>query len=305
MPGTEIRTWLPKKQGIADTYTNSVDKGFLIYFSAGGRVAQKAIATAIATLAEAATIYPASSSTIIVYAANSTTLNIETGITISRGDKLFLSATEAGTVTNIAPCISQFVGFAEEDGSGAGGTVVVDLNIQPVIEYEFEVRPDLDCSRIVGLGAPTHVERGIYSGYSLPIGGANEELLFVICVPTKYNEASDVLAHADVWLDTANTGKKFQLELEWEHFPDDGIVPATSNAVDVETDTGTAAQYQHFHMDFVIDYDIDGPGNEIKPDEQLALRLSRIAAASDEIAGEVVVMHLGVVFTCNKLGEIV
>lgn len=168
--------------------------------------------------------------------------------------------------------------------------------------YWLELRPDLDYTRILGTGQPTRVTRGVCDGFSLPTYAANEELFFNICVPDRYDEASDIVIHIHGWLDTANTDKNFQLQMDWEHHSDDDVVPNTSNLITVETPTGTAAQYQAIHVVFTIDYDIDGV-DIIANDDELNFRLRRIAASIDEIAGEVVVSHLGVDFRCNKIGK--
>ena len=166
----------------------------------------------------------------------------------------------------------------------------------PMIEsgqrrVKLRQRPNLELSRILGVSKPTIVYRGIFSGFSLPIYSSdNEELFFNHSVPRRWDGTSDPTVVARVYLDTANTGKKFQLRLAWEYTKVGTVVPATSNDVDTPVETGTASQYQSFDVSFEIDYDIDGAGNEIVPGDQLGLRIYRIAAPSDEITGEVVVM---------------
>lgn len=166
-----------------------------------------------------------------------------------------------------------------------------------------EIRPHLDQTKIGEKGKPTLVERGVYRGYSLPTYAADEELFFEICVPDRYDEASDITVHVVCYLDTANTDKKFKLQASWYHLtPGTDIVPDTTpiHDVEVETDTGEAAQYRSFLVEFTLDYDADTPDNVIIND-LLGIRLRRIAS-SDEIAGEVVISHLGVIFRRDKLG---
>lgn len=147
---------------------------------------------------------------------------------------------------------------------------------------------------------------GLYRGYSLPIwndgGNVNEELYFKENVPRRWDEASDITASVIAVLATANTDKKFQLRLAWEHFAKGGVVPTSSNLVPCEKDTGTAAQYQSFICDFNIQYDIDGSGNEIKYGEVLTARLRRIAASELEITGEVVILDWYVEYIRDKMG---
>jgi len=168
----------------------------------------------------------------------------------------------------------------------------------------LELRPDLDFTTITAQGKPTQVIRGIYHGYSLPIYGAdNEELFFDVCVPNRWDRESDILIYVDCYIDTANANKNFNLQLDWEHYtPVIDVVPNTFNTITVETNTGAGAQFQSYRVEFIVDYDID-VGDDIEIDDNLAFRLIRIAATANEMAGEPVILHLGVIFQRNKVGE--
>ena len=168
----------------------------------------------------------------------------------------------------------------------------------------IELRPDLDLTRIIGLNKPTHVVQGVYEGFSLPLYAADEELFFTICVPNRYDEASDVKAHIYCWLAGAEDSKNFNLQLSWEHYTSGtDTVPATLNDVEVQTATGaSAAQFQSYVVEFTIDYDIDTPDNVVE-DDILGLRLRRIAADANECGDEIVINHIGVIFRRNKLGS--
>ena len=168
----------------------------------------------------------------------------------------------------------------------------------------IELRPDIDFESVRANGKPTWVTRGVVGGFSLPVySNDNEELFSSVHVPYRWCGNHDIEVHVEGYLDTANTGKKFQLRLEWENVTCGvDVVPATSNTVNLETDTGVAVQYESFQIDFAVDYDIDGVGNEIGAEDCLFLRIYRIAASSDEIAGEFVITHVGVRFERDKLG---
>ena len=166
----------------------------------------------------------------------------------------------------------------------------------------IEMRPDIDYVRILGNLKPTKVTRGITKGYSLPLYAEDEELFFYTCVPSRYDGASDIIIHVDCYLDTANTAKNFNLVLEWVHYTPTDVVPDTNTSVPVQTATGTAAQYKGFQVTFTIDYDLFTP-DLIIGDDQLHFRLYRDNASADEIAGEVVVTHIGVIFRRDKLGS--
>lgn len=169
----------------------------------------------------------------------------------------------------------------------------------------LEFRPDTDFETVRALGIPTWVLRGVFGGFSLPIYAPNEEMHFDICVPSRWDEGSDIYVHFDVWLDTAQDAAddSFRLQLAWENRdPDAGVVPNAPITVEVETTTGICPQYSCFQPTFLIDY--DGGARTIENDDNLAFRLRRIAVvAGNEIAGEVVVDHIGVIFRCDKLGD--
>ncbi|MFH1485896.1 MAG: hypothetical protein ABIH46_07490 [Chloroflexota bacterium] len=183
------------------------------------------------------------------------------------------------------------------------GTEWKPLNIFPVF---IELRPDLDFETIRGnAGIPTLVTQGVYRGYSLPVGGANEELFFTICVPNRYDGASDIMVHVTCWLAGAEVNKFFNLEVSWEHYtPTEStpeVVPATTTDVPVETATGNVAAFASYRVEFTLDYDVHTPNNVVV-DDILGIRLRRIAAAGAEAIGEIVINHVGVVFRRDKLG---
>lgn len=170
----------------------------------------------------------------------------------------------------------------------------------------IELRPDLDYATLIATGKPTYVKQGVFNGFSLPLYAANEELFAEVCVPSRYDEASDPIAHVDCWLSQAEDTKNFKLQLSWERYtPGTGAVPATMNDIEVQTATGVGApQFNSYRIPFTIDYDIDTPDDLIAEDI-LGLRLRRIAATANECGGEIVVTHLGVSFRRDKMGAAV
>jgi len=103
------------------------------------------------------------------------------------------------------------------------------------------------------------------------------------------------------WLASAqvNATDAYRLEVEFESFTCDAdLVPATGEEVWIEILTGVAAQYQSYCASIPLDM------TRIDNDDSLAIRIIRIAS-SDEIAGEVVIEHVGIVFKCDKIGNVV
>ena len=167
----------------------------------------------------------------------------------------------------------------------------------------IEFRPDLDPTKLAVNAKPTMVERGIAVGYSLPLYAADEELFYQICVPNRWDNASDIHVHLHGWLDTAQdeAADAVNLTLEWEHFTVGDVVPDTNNSVITEVVTGIASQYTVYQFNFTIDYDIDA-GDAILADDEIEFRLFR-TASSHEMVGEVVICHVGVIFRCDTIGS--
>lgn len=162
----------------------------------------------------------------------------------------------------------------------------------------IELRPDLDFETIRGnAGIPTLVTQGIFRGFSLPVYAANNEELFAtICVPGRWDGASDIYIHLYCWLAAAEVNKNFNLQVSWEHYASGGdVVPATSANVAVETAVN-AAQFQSYKAEFTLAY------GDLVTDDIIGLRVRRIAAAGAEAVGEIVINHYGVIFRRDKLG---
>lgn len=185
-------------------------------------------------------------------------------------------------------------GAKAEDVEFSGPITLTDAGL-----VYIELRPDLDYARIIGTGKPDRVVRGIIEGWSLPVFTVNEELFLNMCVPARWDAASNIIGHVYCYLDTANDGKKFGLRLAYASYtPTIDTVPDSSTNVDVQTSTGTAVEFQSFEVYFTIPY------SGISIDDVLAFRLYRIDAdpIGDEIAGDVVVTHIGAIFRRDKLG---
>ena len=164
----------------------------------------------------------------------------------------------------------------------------------------YRTRPYVfNFSNITAQGKPTLVNRGVFFGFSLPVYNTdNEELYACNCIPMDWDGASDMTLYVGGWIDTANTSKNFKLQASFEHWTAGDTVPTTTVDVEVETDTGTAAQYKSFKIAFT--YDADGQG--VVAGDAVGFRLRRIAAASDEITGEFVVEGAVLQYKTNKLG---
>lgn len=116
-----------------DTLTNNVSSGYLAYIDSNGNAA-KANATSASTPAVGLVIISGDASTgTLQNVGRHPAVYIETGITITKGNILYLSKTSIGTVTNVKPAvggnIQQVIGIAKANGTGVGGTVDTVFNI--------------------------------------------------------------------------------------------------------------------------------------------------------------------------------
>lgn len=179
------------------------------------------------------------------------------------------------------------------------------MTLAGTAERKMTLRPTLDYISQIAKAKPSQVTIGVYKGYSFPVyNNDDEELFYNIRTPYRWNGESDITICFEVALaDVEDVGDTFKFQLSWEHAFYDDIIPATSNDVEVQKVilSGHTAQYSIYHLHFTIDYDIDGPGNEITDDCNLGLRLRRIASSGTEIDNEIIVIDSVVDFQINKL----
>jgi len=191
------------------------------------------------------------------------------------------------------------VGGALDVTSTATFNDAIDLEGEGRAWIEF--RPELDFDIVKKNAVPLSYERGIFTGFELPIYAADfQELFFEICVPDRWDGISTTHVHLDCFLiDAQDAGDAFNLQIAYEHY-DAGtsVVPATSTLIEVETPTGASAAFQSFHVHFDI------PAGDMLGDDILAFRLRRIAVVGGiEIDNNVVFNHAGLIFLCDKLGN--
>lgn len=154
---------------------------------------------------------------------------------------------------------------------------------------------------ITAQGKPTLVSQGVFFGFSLPVYNNDDEELFTCrCMDSDWDGTTDPTITVGGWLDTANTSKKFQLQVSVEtvDYSSNDVVPITTNDYPIETTTGTWAQYTGFEAIVTI----DASAIVLAVGQPLAIRIRRIAASTDEIAGEVVVEGAALQYVANKIG---
>ena len=182
-----------------------------------------------------------------------------------------------------------------------GDTMTDDLLLSGDAKVYKEATFTFNYTRIVAQGKPTLVNQGVFFGWSLPVYNTDDEELFTCkCMATDWDGTTDPIIHIGGWLDTANTAKKFKLQVSVEtaDYVGNDALPATTNDYEVETTTGTWAQYTSFKITFTIDASAVG----LAVGQPLGIRVRRIAASTAEITGEVVIEGLAVQYVVDRLG---
>jgi len=154
---------------------------------------------------------------------------------------------------------------------------------------------------IIGQGKPTQALQGVYSGWSLPVYATdNEELFACSCVPSEWDGLTNPIVYIGGWIDTANTGKNFQMQVSWSHTTMDGTMAmdTTTHDVEVSQATGTASQYTGFKLAFTLDF----IAQSVVAGDAIGIRVRRIAAASNEITGEFVVEGAMLAVPSTRIG---
>lgn len=180
---------------------------------------------------------------------------------------------------------------------------VIDVPVELIGEGRIwlEFRPELDFDIIKKNAVPLSYERGIFTGFELPIwADDNQELFFELCVPNRWDGITSIHVHMDMFLiEAQDDGDAFKLQIVYEHY-DAGvdIVPNTSTPVEIETETGASAAFQSFPVHFEV------PAGDMLCDDILAFRLRRIdVTVNVEIDGNLVFNHAGISFYCDKYGN--
>lgn len=158
-----------------------------------------------------------------------------------------------------------------------------------------------DQSAVLAAGKPTEVFRGVFSGFSLPIYNSdNEELFTCRCMDNDWDGSSDLELFVGGWLDTANDTKKFRIQVSVEtcDFENNGVIGTDVVSENINVTTGNWAQYTSFIGYVTFTQAAIG----LTAGMPLAIRIRRIDADDNEIAGEVVVMGAKLRYKANKIG---
>jgi hypothetical protein len=172
---------------------------------------------------------------------------------------------------------------------------------------KLTMRPTLISGKIASVSKPTAVNIGVHAGYSLPVWNgtvnADEQMFFREYVAGRWDGASDITISVICCLEQAeDVGDKFQLRISWDNKETgSGVVPATSNDVDVETTIATSrnAQYSIYKVQFPVDWDL--PTVDVASSDHIGFRLRRIDASALEATGEIIVLDTVITYTVDKM----
>lgn len=195
-------------------------------------------------------------------------------------------------------------------GSGAdlltissGGVITMSGTAKRVLT----LRAELNIDEIKKQGVPdqVHIGAGVFFGYSMPIYVADpesfEELHFRESVPARWDGASNIVFHVLCCLGALQTpGQKFKFQFSWNQVGTTDIVPVATHDTTDEVTLIDNTQFATYEMTFIIDYDTD-VGDPIVAHDLLAARLRRVAATSDEMDGEPVILDWHTHYVVDKM----
>jgi len=168
------------------------------------------------------------------------------------------------------------------------------------------LRPEINIDEIRKQEVPDQVQVGVFFGYSMPVWNTDHEELFMKqSVPGRWDEASDIVVHVLLCLSQIeDVGDYFKFQLSWNNVADDDdVVPAAAHDVPAEQIVlaGRAAQHDVYELTFIVDYDADGPGNEMQGHDVLAYRIRRQDATNPDVTGEIIVLDWHSHFVEDKM----
>ena len=209
-------------------------------------------------------------------------------------------------IGNIADDVAQL----QADVTGLDDTLTITGNavtanaeaISDLKTLVYKTRPFIFDYESIG-GTPALRTRGIFTGYALPIYNANDEELFAcLDMPDDWKTDTNPEIILTGWLDAANKEKRFHILFSVQTV-DSSInseVAASTNDRGVEMETGDWPANASFKLASTVDR--TAMSDTLKPGQPLMLRIRRIAASSDEITGNPVILNAVLRYISDKQG---
>ena len=178
--------------------------------------------------------------------------------------------------------------------------------IDSITSGYLSMRPAFSYSSIVWQGAPTAIQVGAFSGFSMPIWNSNSEQLFIKeYIAGRWDGVSDIKLYITCALVSAETaGEDFSFELAWNRkSATTGVLPTTfyMDTVQQELQAGRADQYAIYRLEFTINY--DEPDPDLTSGDEFGARIRRVDCTGDhdDVDDEMIVLDIILTYAVDKI----
>ncbi|MCK5615103.1 hypothetical protein KAR91_75265 [Candidatus Pacearchaeota archaeon] len=165
--------------------------------------------------------------------------------------------------------------------------------------YWRSYEPFLDENSSNLQGKPTLITRGIFKGYSMPIGGIGEELSFRIRVPFRWDGVTKpwFVAISSTLTAGEGVGDKYKFQLEWSSTDVGYTIPDT--VIETLTDEITVLDPSSF-FSTIIAFEVCA--DCLVSGQNMQGKLTRIAASEPQVSNEIAVWHWCTRWKMDRLG---
>jgi len=145
----------------------------------------------------------------------------------------------------------------------------------------------VDENKVNVANKPTHVNRGLFYGYSLPEYAASEELNFRIRVPFDWDgTTAPIMAFITSISAAEGVGDKYKFQLEWVSGDVGSVIP--DSTTETITDEITVSNSTAFYAEIVV-FELNAA--TLVAGQNLQMRLRRIAPAAPSVSNEIIIWH--------------
>lgn len=169
--------------------------------------------------------------------------------------------------------------------------------IDPLFWRSYEPFLDENSSNLQG--KPTLITRGIFKGYSMPIGGIGEELNFRIRVPFRWDGETKpwFVAISSTLAAGEDVNDKYKFQWDWASADVGDVIPDT--ITETLTDEVTVLNLSGFFSTIIA---FEMCADCIVSGQNMQGKLTRIAASEPQVSNEIAVWHWCTRWKMNKLG---
>lgn len=165
-------------------------------------------------------------------------------------------------------------------------------------EYWKSLAPFLDENTSNIANKPSLVTRGVFGGYSLPEYALNEELLFRMRIPHRWDGVTNPYFVAITSISgVEDVGDKYKMQLEWQSEDILHVIPDTIQ--ETLTDEVTVSDGSAFYAE-IIAFELDA--TTMLKGQNLQMRLRRVAASASSVSNEIIIWHWDTRWRMNRFG---